>query len=280
MKTVVRVLSPLLALSLLSACSSDSGEVKQNEQTSENNTQAEMNQTSNVNKDNIENNDQKGTSKNESERTNHILTQDEVLKVIKTQLKTNLSKILPSQLPLEKGKHLTATTKSAANHYEVVFFKSNESISINNKLLKKNKAVTVIARISVKKYDSLTEASEQVGFEDFSKLGGEAVDLGYGIKGYQDAGAGSIFTSWNEGRWALTARARTTDVKEGEKLAHEATEFLETHTLPIPKPNGLVHIDVEKLGNRIIWQKENIVYTIDQVKDPMVALEIATSFDH
>ena len=82
----------------------------------------------------------------------------------------------------------------------------------------------------------MQEASEQVAFENFSELEGQPIDLGYGITGYQDAGAG----------------------ESGEKLAREATEFLETHTLPIPKPNGLLTLTcinqiIELLGKRKMY---------------------------
>ncbi|MGE7625283.1 hypothetical protein ACQKMD_20395 [Viridibacillus sp. NPDC096237] len=274
MNAIGRVLSLLVIINLLFACSNDKVEVKTNAENSKSDTQVKEDKNKN---DKIE-----GTynTKNEVGKTNNVLTEDEVLKAIKTQLKTDLSKILPSQLPLNRGKHLTATTKSTANYYEVVFMESDRPIAINNKALKNKQQATVIARLKVKKYASLAKSSEQIAYEDFSNLGGQKVDLGYGISGYQDAGAGSAFISWNEGRWALTARARTTESKQGVKLAKEATKFLETNTLPIPKPNGLVHLDVEHSGNRISWQKEKIVYLIDQVKDPMDALKIATSFEN
>lgn len=272
MKAIGRVLSLLVIINLLFACSNDKAEVKTNTENSKSNTQVREDKYKN---DKIE---QNNNTDNEDAQTNIVLTQDEVLKAIKTQLKTDLSKILPSQLPLDKGKHLTATTKSTANYYQVVFMESDKPIAINNKALKDKQQATVIARLKVTKYASMTKSNEQIAYEDYSNLGGQKVDLGYGISGYQDAGAGSAFVSWNEGRWALTARARTTDAKQGVKLAKEATKFLETNTLPIPKPNGLVHLDVEQSGNRITWQKEKIVYLIDQVKNPMNALKIATSF--
>ncbi|MGE7933967.1 hypothetical protein [Viridibacillus arvi] len=271
MKAIGKVSSLLVIINLLFACSNDKAEVKTNDENSVSKMQVQEENDRNTNGKN---------EQNEVVKTNNVLTEDEVLKAIKTQLKTDLSKILPSKLPLSKGKQLTATTKSSANYYEVVFMESDKPIAINNKALKNKHKATVIARLNVKKYANLTKSSEQIAFEDYSKLGGQKVDLGYGITGYQDAGAGSVFTSWNEGRWALNTRSLTTKGEKGVKLAKEATKFLETNTLPFPKPNGLVHLDVERSGNRITWQKEKIVYTIDQVKDPIDALKIATSFEN
>ena len=212
----------------------------------------------------------------ETNQPEQTMTQAEVIDAVKTDLKTDLTKMLPSELPLEEGKYLTATTKSDANNYEVIFYESDVPIAINHETLADDQ---IIARLKAQKYESIQEASEQVGFENFSELGGQPIDLGFGITGYQDAGAGSMWTSWNEGRWAIAARTHTSEGEKGVKLAKEATEFLETHTLPIPKPNGFAHIDVYQSDNRIIWQKESTVYMIEEVKDPIIALEIATSIE-
>lgn len=220
--------------------------------------------------------DQNLPTEKQTNQTKPAMTQAEIIEAVKTDLKTDLTKLLPSELPLEKGKYLTATTKSDESNYEVVFYESVDPVAINQENLEDGQ---IIARFYAQKYESVQEASEQVAFENFSELGGQTINLGYGITGYQDAGAGSMWTSWNEGRWAIAAHTHTSEGESGEKLAKEATEFLESHTLPIPKPNGFAHIDVYQLDNRITWQKENIVYMIDEVKDPMIALEIATSIE-
>lgn len=262
MKPIMNVIVPVLSISLLGACSANSTKEKPIIEANE-----------------VQNNEQNVLSENEINESNKPLTQDEVIESIKPQLKTDLTKILPNQLPLEKGKNLTATTKASRSQYEVVFYESNKQIPINDQALRNDQQATSIARVTVKKYDSVEEASDQIAYEEFSKLGGEPVDLGFDLTGYQDAGMGSLWTSWNEGRWALTAHGRLTDGDKGKILAQKAVEYLETHSLPIPKPNGTVHIDVYQSDNRITWQKENITYTIDQVKDPMNALEIVTSFE-
>ncbi len=176
-------------------------------------------------------------------------TQAEALKNIKDQLKTDLPIILPKGLPLTKGTFLSATTKAETNQVEVLFFESKE-------------------------------ANEQISYQNFSQNGGQKVDLGNNINGYQDAGAGSLWTGWNEGRWALATHTRTENPEAGLKLAKQAVQFLETHMLPIPKQNGFARLDVYKSGNIIVWQDEKLVYTLDSIKEPLKALEIATSFYH
>ncbi|MGE7131360.1 hypothetical protein [Lysinibacillus xylanilyticus] len=208
------------------------------------------------------------------------LTQASVLKNIKSQLNTNLPITLPKGLPISDGTLLTATTKAEVNQVEILFFESNKYLPINDPKLKNSKTATVIARLVVKQYKNAKEANEQIAFVNFSQNGGQEVDLGYNIKGYQDAGAGSLWTGWNEGRWALTTHTRTDNPEAGVKLAKQAVQFLETHMLPIPKQNGFARLDVYKSESLIVWQDEKLVYTLDSIKEPLKALEITTAFYH
>ncbi|MGE8002601.1 hypothetical protein [Lysinibacillus sp. NPDC093216] len=207
-------------------------------------------------------------------------TQAGALKNIKDQLKTNLPIILPKGLPITKGTFLTATTKKEANQVEVQFFESKEVLPINDKKLNNSQTAMIIARLVVKQYPNAKEANEQILYQNFSQNGGQKVDLGYNIKGYQDAGAGSLWTGWNVGRWALATHTRTDNPEAGVKLAKQAVQFLETHMLPIPKQNGFARLDVYKSGNTIVWQDEKLVYTLDSIKEPLKALEIAAGFYH
>ncbi|MDD1505152.1 hypothetical protein PVA17_20735 [Lysinibacillus sp. CNPSo 3705] len=207
-------------------------------------------------------------------------TQAGVLKNMKDQLKTNLPIILPKELPITKGTFLTATTKAEANQVEVLFFESKEYLPLNDRKLKNSQTATIIARLVVKQYPNAKVANEQISFVNYSQNGGQKVDLGYNIKGYQDAGAGSLWTGWNEGRWALATHTRTDNPDAGVKLAKKAVQFLETHMLPIPKQNGCARLDVYKSGNIIVWQDEKLVYTLDLIKEPLKALEIAAAFYH
>lgn len=259
----MRILIPIFIVILLSACSTNSDAEKTTNDSKE--------PTAEVETDSLQD-----PTANESIQTNQAMNQTEVIETIKTDLKTGLTKLLPSELPLQKENYLTATSTSDESHYEVVFYESDEPIAINHETSTDGQ---IVARLHAQKYESEQEADEQVAFENFSELGGQPIDLGYGITGYQDAGAGSMWTSWNEGRWAIAAHTHTSEGEKGETLAKEATEFLETHTLPIPQPNGFAHIDVYHSDNRITWQKDNVVYMIDEVKDPMIALEIATSIE-
>ena len=209
------------------------------------------------------------------------LSQPEVLQAIKKELhNTKIPKVLPKQLPLEKGKHLTATTASDEMSYHIKFYATNDPVPINHSTLPgKRKDAVHIADLHVKQYPSKAKATEQIDYEDYSKTGAKAIDLGHDIKGYQDAGAGSVFTSWNEGRWAFTARARTTNSEKGEKLAKQAVNYLENSTLPAPNKYGSIHLNSENNGSsRAIWQDGKTVYELNSVRKPMDDVKIVEAF--
>lgn len=222
---------------------------------------------------------QEGASGTKQEDTVSSVTQAEALKTIKEQLGTDLAIDLPNNLPLTKGAFLTATTTATDKQAEILFLESKDYIAVNDVKLKDASAATPIAKLTVKLFDSIDEASKQIAYEDYSKNGGQQVALGHNLTGYQDAGAGSLWTGWNEGRWALATRTRTENSAAGVDLAKQAVEYLESHTLPIPHENGLVHLDVEQSGNLIVWQDGKLVYTLDSIKDPMQALAIAAAFN-
>lgn len=222
---------------------------------------------------------QDGASGTKQEDTVSSVTQAEALKTIKEQLGTDLAIDLPNNLPLTKGAFLTATTTATDKQAEILFLESKDFIPVNDVKLKDASAATPIAKLTVKLFDSIDEASKQIAYEDYSKNGGQQVALGHNLTGYQDAGAGSLWTGWNEGRWALATRTRTENSAAGVDLAKQAVEYLESHTLPIPHENGLVHLDVEQSGNLIVWQDGKLVYTLDSIKDPMQALAIAAAFN-
>lgn len=276
---------------LLTACNhsdgsskEDSGGSGQAEQT-EQEPQQDNDQDEERNADKHNQNSSDGSDKqpsnhdNEKTNDNSAMTQKQVMAGIQDELDTDLQQVLPASLPLEKGQYLSAATKSDAGSYRVIFFSSGKPISINNRALNDKNQAKEIVRLQVKKWGSEQEANEQIGYENYKKNSGQQVDLGHDIKGYQDAGAGSMWTGWNEGRWAMATHARTTKPEAGEKLAKQAVDYLETHSLPIPQRNVMVRLDADGTNNQIIWQKKDVVYKIDQVDDPIKALDIATTFE-
>jgi len=259
----------VVMVSMLAACSEKDTNTVEQDQPQQEQQSNEQQGTENQN----------STSGTKQEDTVSSVTQAEALKTIKEQLGTDLAIDLPNNLPLTEGAFLTATTTATDKQAEILFLESKDYIAVNDVKLKDASAATTIAKLTVKLYDSIDEASKQIAYEDYSKNGGQQVALGHNLTGYQDAGAGSLWTGWNEGRWALATRTRTENSAAGVDLAKQAVAYLESHTLPIPHENGLVHLDVYQSGNLIVWQDGKLVYTLDSIKDPMQALAIAAAFN-
>ena len=283
MRTKNVFLPTVIVMAILSGCSMNSNTT--NQQTSSTSSQISSQETSSQSENSVkessssDSSSQSSTSAVESsDKPVADLTQQEVLKAIGNQLSTDLPIKLPKQLPITQGKHLSATTSSKTGMYTITFYESDEPIPINNpQLTDGTSSAQVIARLTVQQYASQQESNDQLSHQTFGEQGGGKVDLGYNLTGYQDAGAGSIYLGWNEGRWALATHARTENSEKGIELAKEAVAFLEKNRLPIPNPNGFAHLDAEQGDNRILWQDKMIVYTIDQVVDPLNALKIAVA---
>ena len=170
---------------------------------------------------------------------------------------------LPGGFPVTKGKYLTAIAESKKNLVTFKFYTTDKQLEINDSDIKKTG--DFVGQLVITNYPTVKSASEEIDQTVFSE--GDAVDLGFGITGYQDAGAGSLFTSWNEGRWAIIARATTDNSEESVAIAKETVEFLETHMLPIPKQYGQLHIDATHKGRFAKWQKQNYVYMLTDFGD-------------
>ncbi|GLC89527.1 hypothetical protein [Lysinibacillus piscis] len=254
----------LLSLGLLSACTNQAEQPEKQSEVKEPEVKQPVKQEE--------------PSKTTKENSVAAITQEEALKNLQQQLQTDLPITLPKQLPITAGAFLTATTKTATDMVEIQFLESKEYFTINDARLKNKQDTTVLARLKVQQYTTEEEAKGQIAFDNFNDNGGQEVELGYGLKGYQDAGAGSLWTSWNEGRWALVARTRTDNAQAGVELAKQAVTYLESHMLPIPKQYGYVHLDIQQEGNVVVWQDGKLVYTLDSVKEPLTMLEIATAF--
>src|SRR5699024_7527798 len=149
-----------------------------------------------------------------------------------------------------------------------------EPIPINNQLLLgADNPAEVVARIHVEEYATQEEADNAVGFITFDDSMGQPVSLNEELTAFQDSGAGSTYTSWNVGRWAITTRGHTNE-EASLDLAKEVVEYLNIHLLPAPNQHGYARLDAHNDSNEIIWQQGKTVYTIDHVQDPIQALEI------
>lgn len=204
---------------------------------------------------------------------------EEVIRETENELNTGVPVKLPASINVTPDYHLTAMTTSEQKHYEVMFYETEQSIPINDEKLNNMDFSTV--KFKATRYESPEEAAKQIDHQLYSENGAQSADLGFGIKGYRDAGAGSQFMGWNEGRWSLSLRSTT---QQGEKIVGESkkiVQFLEENTLPIPHELGAVKVDVSDAGGKpiqhIAWQEDAIVYEIQTRKSMLDALQIAVS---
>src|SRR5690625_452929 len=268
----------------------DDGQIRTNTN-GDGQTETVLNDNQDEEKDKHDTNDNEGPSnsviQSDENTTNEtqpdrLLTQTEIMEATKGEIRNHsqLSLKLPTVIPLDDDMRLTAVTRGTDNHYEVTFYEHDEPIPINNALLLgDDNPAEVVAHIHVQKYDTVDAANAIIAHESFDEESGEPVTLSARMTGYQNAGTGSVWTNWNIGRWALSTQAHTDENEKGVELAKETIIFLEEYMLPIPKQHGHIQLDATGNDNRIMWQKQNIVYTIDQVNDPRTALEIAVNFE-
>ncbi|CZQ93925.1 Hypothetical protein Tpal_1707 [Trichococcus palustris] len=192
---------------------------------------------------------------------------------------------LPAWLPLEPGyAFVSAKTERTTYGYFITYYETKEPIAVNAPALADSQQASPIATFEATVYVSKAAAAVAVDHHDAGQGYGPSappkVDLGYGISGYQDSGAGSTFLGWNEGNWLLETRQLISDGERGVSSARAVVQALETLFLPPPKDTGHIRIDYADPSvprTTIKWQEEEVVYSIDSTKDPIAILEMAAS---
>lgn len=200
-----------------------------------------------------------------------------VLEETKDEVKTDFEVILPTAITVADEKYLTSTVDTDALYYEVAYFETDLVTEINDAVLMQKEPLMLVKGT---KYDSIKEANEQIGYQPIQS-GMPEVDLGDDITGYQDAGAGSSFITWHEGRWSFMARARNdeTGVEAGKELAREIVDKLSKQVLPPPNENGAGLFNASDGNavetNRLAWQEGQIVYEV-YMADPVRLIDVVT----
>lgn len=185
---------------------------------------------------------------------------------------------LPSYVPVSNGKYLTSTAVMDRNITTVRYFESEQELALNDPSIMSD--AEPILRLQIEKFQTEEEANEQIAFEKYKEYGGQEVDLGFGVTGYQEAAANSFWTNWNEGSWAISTHTEVINREEGQALAKEIVEFLQTASLPTPITHGRMYLDVYTENSRIVWQNGVEVYTLDEVSEPMYLLKILSSIQN
>ncbi|MBA3927852.1 hypothetical protein [Listeria rustica] len=227
----------------------------------------------------------KDISKNDMSGSTKIptLTQKDVLATVKSKLSSDVVVMLPKAVPLSSDKHyLSAKTSDSEDAYQVIFYETKAPISVNSSDLKDTSKATPIATVSGKLYATEEAAAEATGHMNDVNTGVNGVDLGSGITGYSDAGAGSTFLNWAEGRWSMGVRNTTSaDPQDSIDLAKKVVAVLEEETLPAPHQVGGMKLEAapnKAEGNIISWQDGKTDYTVSDFTDPLDGVHITTSF--
>lgn len=190
---------------------------------------------------------------------------------IKSQLQQDI--LLPNPT-VTKGNYLATTVSDNGHVAQITYYESGTPYVVNDDAIPTE--AKLLARLEVTSFASEAEVTELVGHQDYKQAGGQPIQLNKAITAYQDAGAGSVFTSWNESNWAMTVRALTANSEKGVALAKEIVDYLDTHLLP-PPVVGSLHADAEGGDSQMIsWQMDSQLYTVEG-DDIMTLLAVVTS---
>lgn len=207
----------------------------------------------------------------------------DVLKQISAALDTKVPLMLPTDIPLEKDRFLTATTASQAANYKVNLYETKQPAKINSQAASKG---TLVASVEGTKYKNTASAKESI--PDYVQINpadyDEFADLGHKIKAAEQAGLGHQQLLWNEGRWYIhldfptDSAFQTKDYPNSTQLAKNIVAYLDKNALPAPQKIGVISIRNWHASERTIvqWQDSQTVYQISS-QNPMTALEVAVT---
>ena len=223
-----------------------------------------------------------GSKANDNQAATGQSDVNEVIQQIRNQL-TIKNASLPTSFTLEKGSYLSAVIPSnTADAFKVNFYATTKPVAINDaSLTASDSKVPVLAFYEVKTYKD-PDQPEIFPETDLKDIPDDmAVDLGHGIKGMSEGAAGSQYLTWQEGRWTLQIRSVSEDEMNNPGIAKKMVEYLESHTLPVPKDKGYIKVEYPSGGKAvhvtISWQDGNKIHQLKTDQVPLEALGMAVS---
>ncbi|ETT52798.1 hypothetical protein [Paenibacillus sp. FSL H7-689] len=226
--------------------------------------------------------DTSGSKANDNQvATGHSGVND-VIKQVRNQLKMK-DAALPTSFTLDKGTSLGAAILSnTADAFKVNFYATTQSVAINDQsLTASDSKIPVLASYEVKTYKD-PDQPEIFPETDLKDIPADmVVDLGHGIKGMSEGAAGSQYLTWQEGRWTLEIRSVSEDEMNNPGIAKKMVEYLESHTLPVPKDKGYIKVEYPSGGQSvhvtISWQDGNQIHQLKTDQVPLEALGMVVS---
>lgn len=104
--------------------------------------------------------------------------------------------------------------------------------------------------------------TNQPGYTTGDQQGLPTVNLGDGITGTLNSGAGQQMLQWNEGNWSFTVRASAVQGQDSTPTAKQIVNELQTVYLPAPQNHGVGTFDIATNTYTLTWQKNNKVYSV------------------
>ena len=104
--------------------------------------------------------------------------------------------------------------------------------------------------------------TNQPGYTPGNQQGLPTVNLGDGITGTLNSGAGQQMLQWNEGNWSFTVRASAVQGQDPTPTAKQIVNELQTVYLPAPQNHGVGTFDIATNTYTLTWQKNNKVYSV------------------
>lgn len=189
------------------------------------------------------------------------------------------SKLADTLLPQNSG--LSDSSKNVHIRYNgnsanstVYYSVGSDALALNDGSLKGEKPYAVLAKRS---YSSASEAQSHLDYTAASEIKGlPKVNLGHGIVGHTQSGAGQQYISWNEGNWSISVHGSPVNNTTPKKLAVSSVNMFESYSLPAPNTQGVVKFNVGSSAQVITWQAGSVVYRL-QATDPAVAIRMAAS---
>lgn len=182
------------------------------------------------------------------------------------------NQVMPHAVAVER--QLNIASDSQKNKFSVLYYEKEASWPLNDTRLNEEQP---FAHFTETTYDSAEKAQDAVA--KGTDLGGQKVDLGHNITGYQQGAAGSSYLTWQEGNWTIVVRASNVEGEEPVTLAKEVVNYLEKAFLPAPRTAGQINLQVatgDYRQNTVTWQKDTKVYQVSAT-DAMKALDIAVA---
>ncbi|MFR0592556.1 hypothetical protein ACLUWM_04710 [Limosilactobacillus mucosae] len=207
------------------------------------------------------------TGQNKSSAVNPTGSDVQRLTAFNQSMRSKLGKnvLLPTTSGLSTSNgHLNVRYSGNADSYTIYYSVGYTAKSLNDATLSSQIPYLVFNK---KTYASQSAAAQAIRNYDLDTSGLATVDLGHGIKGTIDAGAGQRYLTWKEGKWQLTVHAAAVNGEDPLPTAQHIVALLEQYYLPAPDDRGTGTFEVSVGdGERpqvLTWMRGNVVYTME-----------------